>query len=729
MKVVPTAKAFGVNLDQVATGYAIMTAKGIKAAETTTYMNSMFNELGKSGTQASKVLKEVSGKSFQELMTEGSSVGDVLTMLKTHADKSNLSLADMFGSAEAGKAALILSNNAGQDFNAMLKDMGNVAGATDEAFKKVTDTTGERFKKSLNQVKNESIKLGDSIAPLMDKLSSGIMFITDKLSGLSKEQLDSYVKWGMIAVASGGALKVLGGGISTLGTLAGGLSKITGALGTAKLATEGVGVATSVASAGGVAGLTGGLGALALAALPWVAGAGVIGLAAYGIHKTLSEETIPTVDLFADTVSTTGKNVNKAYVEMGQTVDEQGVKISEATKTAVGDYINLDTETTKSLYNLKINHGVLTEELATDLITKFDTMGNKIIDGNNQKHQTEIDNLKIFFDENSTLTEQKENEILGIREAKRAIEETKNKEHKNRVIEIITKAKDEHRELTQNELLEIGALQTKMRENAVKTLSETEQESNLIMERLKEHQGRLTAEMSVEILQSAFKTRDESIQAAKDQYEGVVKNANTLYQAGDITKDQYNAMVLSAQNARDGSIQSANDMVDGVRTQISNGTPGIEKEVNLQTGTIKTAYSKVKDFVSGIFSWLNEGNIWAKKNADSIANSSSNNRGRVQENWTGSDYFKGGLTTLHERGEEIYNLPSGTKIYNAERSEQMAMNAAEKVAEKVANRMLRGNNGSNGNVNVVQNIYSPTSSPSEIARQSKNRLQELALQF
>ncbi len=56
------------------------------------------------------------------------------------------------------------------------------------------------------------------------------------------------------------------------------------------------------------------------------------------------------------------------------------------------------------------------------------------------------------------------------------------------------------------------------------------------------------------------------------------------------------------------------------------------------------------------------------------------------------------------------------------------MQTAESVATKVANNVLKGFNGSNG-INVVQNIYSPTPSPSEVARQTKNNLRELALSF
>ena len=122
-KVIPTANANGVALEQLTAGYAIMTAKGIAAAETTTYMNSMLNELGKSGTTADKAVRSVAGKSFKELIGEGKSVGEVLAMLQESAESSGKSLSDMFGSAEAGKAALTLLSDGVDGFNKQVQNM------------------------------------------------------------------------------------------------------------------------------------------------------------------------------------------------------------------------------------------------------------------------------------------------------------------------------------------------------------------------------------------------------------------------------------------------------------------------------------------------------------------------------------------------------------------------------------------------------------------------------
>lgn len=200
-KIIPTANSMGVSLDQLGAGYALMTSKGIATAETTTYMNSLLNELGKSGTKASEALKKGTGKTFQQLTEGGYPLGDVLVMLEKEAKKSGVSLADMFGSAEAGKAALVLATDSGDAFNSLLQDMEESLGATDLAFEKVNNTTGNSLKKSLNEVKNSAIKMGDTLSPVTSMVAEGFSKITRMLSNLSSEQLKTIAGVGAGIVA------------------------------------------------------------------------------------------------------------------------------------------------------------------------------------------------------------------------------------------------------------------------------------------------------------------------------------------------------------------------------------------------------------------------------------------------------------------------------------------------------------------------------------------------
>ncbi len=169
-KIIPTAKESKVPLEQLTAGYAIMTSKGIAAAETTTYMNSMLNELAKSGTIASTAIKESTGSSFQELMISGKSLGEVLDILQQQAGSSGKSLMDMFGSAEAGKAAASLLSGGVKGFNDQVVGMQNSAGATDIAFNKMSQTAEFAEKKFKTSADNLKIAIGEQLSPALKEL-------------------------------------------------------------------------------------------------------------------------------------------------------------------------------------------------------------------------------------------------------------------------------------------------------------------------------------------------------------------------------------------------------------------------------------------------------------------------------------------------------------------------------------------------------------------------------
>jgi len=73
-------------MDNLSAAYAEMTKNGIATAESTTYIKSMLNELGSSGSEVSKVLTEQTGQSFAQLMQDGYSLGDVLQVLGQSVD-------------------------------------------------------------------------------------------------------------------------------------------------------------------------------------------------------------------------------------------------------------------------------------------------------------------------------------------------------------------------------------------------------------------------------------------------------------------------------------------------------------------------------------------------------------------------------------------------------------------------------------------------------------------
>ena len=213
-KVIPTANANNVALEQLCAGYSIMTARGIAAAETTTYMNSMLNELGKSGTTANKALKQAAGASFSELMAQGKSLADVLEILQGEANRSGKTLADMFGSAEAGKAAISLMSNGVAGFNDEVSAMVNSTGAAQAAYQKMMETTEEKIKKAKTALSNLGIVLGDTFLPYVTTAAEKLSVLITNFSAWAQENpklLSTLVKVGGAVLglkAAGQAAKI-----------------------------------------------------------------------------------------------------------------------------------------------------------------------------------------------------------------------------------------------------------------------------------------------------------------------------------------------------------------------------------------------------------------------------------------------------------------------------------------------------------------------------------------
>lgn len=168
-KIIPTANSLNVSLDQLGAMYATITANGVATAESTTYMNSMLNELASSSTTASKALSEAAdGKSFKQLISEGESVAEIIARIDSYAKQSGKSLNDMFGSAEAAKAAQILVDNSGK-FVENLDAMVNSSGAAEEAASVMMDTLQEKMNQLVTNGKNMLTEIGAELMPIVSE--------------------------------------------------------------------------------------------------------------------------------------------------------------------------------------------------------------------------------------------------------------------------------------------------------------------------------------------------------------------------------------------------------------------------------------------------------------------------------------------------------------------------------------------------------------------------------
>ena len=195
-RVIPLASAYNVSLENLSSGLAIMTANGITTAEGSTYIKSMLNELGDTGSAVSKILQSETGQSFAQLMDSGASLGDVLQILYNSVDGDSTAFAGLWSSVEAGTGALSLADAGAEKFNDVLGQMQADSNLTETAYATMTDTMQHSMDLLQTSAQNLGIALFDSVS---GQLGSAVDLASSYLQTLT----DSFQSGGLAGLAEG----------------------------------------------------------------------------------------------------------------------------------------------------------------------------------------------------------------------------------------------------------------------------------------------------------------------------------------------------------------------------------------------------------------------------------------------------------------------------------------------------------------------------------------------
>lgn len=164
-KVAPIAKISGVSLEEVGAAIATLTASGIKPAESIEYLRGAISNIISPSGQARDLAAELG----IEFNAAGLKANGLAGLLQQVADKTGGSADKMkvlFGDIGGFTAAATLAGPQAEKFRDTLAAMGNVAGATDEAFQKITgslDVSGQKIASAFNAL---AVSIGQ---PLLDE--------------------------------------------------------------------------------------------------------------------------------------------------------------------------------------------------------------------------------------------------------------------------------------------------------------------------------------------------------------------------------------------------------------------------------------------------------------------------------------------------------------------------------------------------------------------------------
>lgn len=596
--VIPVAASVNFDITELSASYAQLTKNGIATAESGTYLKAMLSELGKSGTATDLALRELTGKGFADLKKEGTSTSEILSMLTQYAAENDKTLKDMFGSVEAGSAALVLAKGSGQEYNDMLSAMGNSVGATQKAFEKIDATPAEQLKGALNELRNEGVRLGAMFVPVIEKTADIVGDVADAFSNLSDEQQDNIIKWGMVLAATGPALKVVGGGVTTFTKLASAVGGVSKGLKTFRTAQTAAATAAKGASAViGHAGLTGSMVGLLGTLAPVAAGAAVVGTGIYAIHEnsqlmnrsvtdakedlSLMEEMLAKLNGTEVKTKEELEKLNLVTKDYGDTLSEEFVNNMDKAREKMVDFNTY-------LTGISLD-GVVSAEESNELISRVESMCNETITVIQSKKDEAQKNLRELFIAEDGVIDESEQQVLNTLSESYDAQQQAVQEHLNAINAIKQAATEQNNQLTEAQIQELSQHYEKVAQIQLQTNAETKEELLAAEKDFQNQIATMNADQASELLKKKAKERDEEIKLIKEKYDDGISQLKLYMETADETEKQmYQKQIDNLEASKEKAIQTEQDKYEKYYNMALDSNKNLEGVINKYNGKILT---------------------------------------------------------------------------------------------------------------------------------------------
>lgn len=739
-----TLKNLNVPLEESATWISILANRGKKASEAGNALNSVLVNLTGGSSSAKGAMNEL-GVSAWDLNGNFIGIEATLTLLSKALAECTQEQKTNFESAIGGKTQLDTLQALLSGLNEEYVDLKATITDSDGALNKLAQTMQDNAKGNITKLKSQieglGIQLGNYLIPHINELLNHVSNLVAWFGSLDQSTQQTILRFGLLTFAGGGLLKGIGSLTSSVGNLiktgssiASWASKFSTGMGTATTSTSALKtVASAVSGKAGLGALATGFSTAITSALPFIAVAGAVGTAGYGIYKSMTKEVVPSIDLFGDVIES-----NTVTVEgYGEVVQTTTTKISEATKEALGAYIELDTGAKFALDDLYINSSAISNETATSLISTYENMGKTITDRIEASKTADLEILNKFMQDSTALSE--EEKTAMIQNTTESYTEQQNiiNAKTAEIKAILEVASEEKRALKEDEKNKIVSLQKEMKEKAIKTLSENELEAKAILERMKANDERITAEQASQHIKTLNESRDNAIAIANNEYDERIKTIIKMRdEAGTISKEQANKLIAEATRQKDGTIQQAEETRTQAISKMKEMNSELERTVNLTTGEIKTKWDSLKDWwdswtpkVKTFFYAIKKKLTGEDDDSDSEGYSLSR---RIPIPSVAESPVLARTTFAMPSSYDTMQLSDG--YYNADTPSSKSIVGVNKQAKSNTNKLLNEvitllKNNQNAPNNLTLNVNSVKQNPVEIFREAKKFQRDLALGF
>lgn len=197
----PLSNSLDISMEELFGSMATLTGVTGNTSEVSTQLKAVFSNLMKPTKDMQKLIEKY-GYSNSQAMLKSEGLQGVLKILQKETGGQADKLGKLFSSTEAVTAITALTGENFEDFTTKTKAMGTASGSTEKALKKVSDTTGQDLKKSLNLAQNSLIGFGDALSPLISLGAKAISSVSKAIGGMSKGQKELVMGFGATFVAT-----------------------------------------------------------------------------------------------------------------------------------------------------------------------------------------------------------------------------------------------------------------------------------------------------------------------------------------------------------------------------------------------------------------------------------------------------------------------------------------------------------------------------------------------
>lgn len=223
-RVAPLAAQAGVEFDQLVATTAALTKGGINTREAVTGVRAILAAVVRPTVEAAEEAERL-GLNFNAAALQSQGFAGFMQEVVEKTGGSSESMARLFGGVESLIPALALAGQAGVDFNVIMEQMAQRTGATDEAFARIAESDGFKFRQQLAALTVEGIKLGNVllsiIVPAMQFAAANGELIKATIIGLTAAFVAyraGLIVTTAVQAATSGTMGILAGMVATATT-------------------------------------------------------------------------------------------------------------------------------------------------------------------------------------------------------------------------------------------------------------------------------------------------------------------------------------------------------------------------------------------------------------------------------------------------------------------------------------------------------------------------------